>query len=218
MKNLKCNECGNDYEVIDSRTKKSKFCSRKCSDISKKAKENTICTNCGNSFHIKESGKIRYKRSQGYFCSTTCVAQFRKKAYLGENNPNWRNLTVDYNGYTLSYLPKFGRIKLHHKVVFEYLNIDKVPAGYCVHHRDCNINNNDPQNLAVITHSDHKWLHKNFGNATLWAFYYNLVDLSTLISWSRDMERSKKLLPLSILDQVNQFNNETKSQNQTIKE
>lgn len=204
MKKLKCNECGNTYKVIDSRVKKSKYCSRTCSNSAKIAKPNTTCTECGSNFHIKESQKKRYKRSHGYFCSTTCVATFRKKAYAGENNPNFQNRTHD-NGYRLAYIPKFGRIKLHHKVVFEYLNIDRLPKGYCVHHRDCNVENNDIENLVLLTHSDHKWLHKNFGNATLWAFVNNKIDLETLISWSRDIEKSKKLLPLSIINQINEF-------------
>lgn len=90
--------------------------------------------------------------------------------------------------------------------MFEYLNLDKLPKCYCVHHRDCNVDNNDPLNLVILTYSDHKWLHKNFGNATLWAYFHNKVDLETLISWSRDAEKTKKLLPLSIYDQINQIN------------
>ena len=205
MKTLNCKICNTSYEVIDSRAKKSKYCSRRCADLSHHGKKNTTCTECGNKFHLKESAKKRYKRSQGYFCSTKCVASYRKKKYIGENNPNWKNVNVDYDGYQLVYLPSFGSIKLHHKVVFEYLGINKIPTGYGVHHRDCNINNNDEDNLVLLTHSDHKWLHKNFGNATLWAYYNNLVDLQTLISWSRDEERSKKLLPLSIKNQINEF-------------
>lgn len=206
MKTLICTECATSYTVIDSRANKSLYCSRKCSDKSKRGKVNTICTNCGNEFHQKESQKKRYKRSHGYFCSTKCVAEFRKKEYIGDKNPNWKNINIGYDGYPLAYyLPKFGKIKLHHKVVFEYLNINKIPDGYCVHHRDCNINNNDPENLVLLTHSDHKWLHKNFGNATLWAFFYGKIDLDTLVSWSRDVEKSKKLLPLSIKNQINTF-------------
>jgi len=73
-----------------------------------------------------------------------------------------------------------------------------VPEGYCIHHRDCNIYNNDPSNLALLTNSDHRWIHKQYGNATLWAFCNNKVSLEDLISWSNNPERAKNLLTKSI--------------------
>lgn len=195
-----CLTCNNKFTVIDSRKDKAKYCSKICADVQLNGEKNTTCTECGKLFHLKESSKKRYKRTQGYFCSTKCVADFRKKAYLGVNNPNFRNAETD-NGYKLDLLPKFGRIKLHHKVVFECLAIDKIPNDYCIHHRDCQINNNDPENLVLITWSDHRWLHKNFGNATLWAYLNNKISLEELCNWCKNSERAMKLLPLNIIMQ-----------------
>ena len=195
-----CLTCNNKFTVIDSRKDKAKYCSKICADVQLNGEKNTTCSECGKLFHLKESSKKRYKRTQGYFCSTKCVADFRKKAYLGVNNPNFRNAETD-NGYKLDLLPKFGRIKLHHKVVFECLDIDKIPNNYCIHHRDCQINNNDPENLVLITWSDHRWLHKNFGNATLWAYLNNKVSLEELCNWCKNPERAMKLLPLNIIIQ-----------------
>lgn len=195
-----CLNCKKEFDVIDSRKNTAKFCSKKCEGEHFRGKNNTNCTECGKDFHLKESSKKRYKRSQGYFCSTKCVADFRKKAYIGEKNPNFRN-TERKEGYLLGYLPKFGKIKLHHKVVFETLNIEKIPDTYCVHHRDCEIDNNDPDNLVLLTHSDHKWLHKNFGNASLWAYLNNKVTLETLCGWCKTPDKARRLLPLNILTQ-----------------
>jgi endogenous inhibitor of DNA gyrase (YacG/DUF329 family) len=195
-----CLNCGGQYKVIDSRKDKAKFCSKECANIQLNGEKNTVCTECGESFHLKESSKRRYKRTQGYFCSTKCVADFRKKAYIGINNPNFRNAETS-NGYLLEQLPKFGRIKLHHKVVFEYLNINEIPHNYCIHHRDCQINNNDKENLALLTGSDHRWLHKNFGNATLWAYVNNRISLKELCSWCKNPEKAMKLLPFNIITQ-----------------
>lgn len=200
-----CLTCGKPFQVIDSRKDKAKFCSKKCATPHLRGENNTICVQCGNSFHLKESAKKRYKRTHGYFCSTKCVAEFRKKAYLGDKNPNYRNAERD-NGYLLDRLPKFGRIKLHHKVVFEYLNIESIPKNYCVHHRDCNVDNNSEENLVLITWSDHRWLHKNFGNATLWAFCHNKISLNELCSWCKNSEKAKKLLPLNIIKQKENIN------------
>lgn len=200
-----CLICEKKFTVIDSRKDKAKYCSKKCANVNLRGKLNTICTQCGINFHLKESSKKRYKRTHGYFCSTKCVADFRKKAYLGVNNPNFRNAEKD-GKYLLDRLPKFGRIKLHHKVVFEYLNINKIPEKWCVHHRDCNVNNNDKNNLVLLTWSDHRWLHKNFGNATLWAYYYNKIDINSLCSWSKNYQKSRKLLTLNIIKQKKYIN------------
>lgn len=197
-----CVICNKEYERFGKQALKAKTCSYVCLGIYNKAENNTLCTQCKCNFHMKESSKKRYKRNQGYFCSTKCVADFRKIKYLGEGNPNFRiETTKDYEGYKLDYLPKFGRIKLHHKVVFETLELKKLPIGFCVHHRDCNIENNDPLNLVLVTPSDHRWLHAQFGTATLWAYYHGRIVLYDLLTWSNDIEKARKLLPLSILDQ-----------------
>lgn len=199
---LECIICKKPYKRFGKQIKTAKTCSKKCLGIYLKGKLNTKCTECGDMFHLKASSKKRYKRTQGYFCSATCVAEYRKKAYLGKTNPNFRvDVTRDWDGYTLDYIPKFGRIKLHHKIVFEYLNIEKLPKGYCVHHRDCNINNNDRVNLVLLNGSDHRWLHKQFGNATLWAYIHNKVAIKDLIAWSNDKKRAARLLPVSIVTQ-----------------
>jgi len=205
MVEKKCLNCGDKFEVINSRKDSAKYCSKLCANEKLKGDLNTICTECGKLFHLKESSKKRYKRTHGYFCSTKCVADFRKKAYLGDKNPNFRSATHD-NGYLLSNLPRFGRIKLHHKVVFEALDINYIPEKHCVHHRDCDINNNDEENLVLLTLSEHRWLHKNFGNATLWAYYYKKISLKELCSWCKNPEKAKKLLPLNIIKQKENIN------------
>lgn len=197
-----CKICNKEFKRYGKQALVATTCSYECLGVYNKAKNNTICTQCGCEFHIKESQKKRYKRNHGYFCSTTCVANFRKGKFLGEENPNFRiQVDRDTDGYKLAYIPKFGRIKLHHKVVFEYLNIDKIPKNMGVHHRDCNVDNNSEENLVILSHSDHKWLHKQFGNATLWAYVNKKISLEELLQWSNDRERAKILLPLSILDQ-----------------
>lgn len=201
MVELKCEYCNATYSVSKWRKNTSKFCSIKCSNNSRKAKQETECSYCHKMFHLKESSKTRYKRTHGYFCSTKCVAEFRKEKYKGSNNPNYKGKERDYDGYLLSYLPKFGRVKLHQMITFEYLGINKIPEGFQIHHRDCNVNNNDKENLVLLTNSDHRWLHKQFGNATLWAYYHNKIDLNSLIVWSNDEEKTRRLLDISIVTQ-----------------
>ena len=186
---LNCIVCNKEYKRFGKQILTAKTCSKKCLGELIKAKPNTKCTQCGKDFHLKESTKRRYKRNQGYFCSTECVANFRPQ------------VTRDSGGYKLDYLPKIGRIKLHHKVTFEILGIEKIPANHCVHHRDCNVDNNTPENLVLLINSEHRWLHKQFGSATLWAFINEKIKLETLLQWTNDIEKAKRLLPLNLLEQ-----------------
>ena len=199
---LNCIICNKEFERFGKQILTAKTCSKQCLGELKKAEPNTKCTQCNKDFHLKESSKKRYKRNHGYFCSTECVANFRKEKYLGEENPNFRKqVNRCSDGYKLDYIPKFGRIKLHHKVTFETLGINKIPNNYCVHHRDCNVDNNTPENLVLISNSDHKWLHKQFGNATLWAYVNNKITLNELLKWTNNIEDTKRLLPLNLLEQ-----------------
>lgn len=199
---VNCKFCGKEHNIAKSRLKSYKTCSIKCSSEYKKSltPKNCTCKNCGKDFHLRESSIKRYNRTMGIFCSTKCSTNYKKDFYKGINNPNYRGAQYDHSGYRINHYPKVGRIKEHHFVTFNILGINKVPDNYSVHHRDCNIYNNLPENLAILKNSDHRWLHKQYGNATLWAYCNNLVSLSDLISWSNDPERAKKLLVSSILN------------------
>lgn len=81
-----CLICESGFSVINAREHSAKYCSRKCSDQAKVSEANTDCSNCGKSFHMKNSQKKRYKRSLGYFCSVECSAVFKSRAYLDEED------------------------------------------------------------------------------------------------------------------------------------
>lgn len=202
-----CETCGKNEEVSLSRSIAYKTCSHKCSTLRIKNKTdlNCTCTNCSIKFHLKESQIKRYNRNMGTFCSTKCSTKYKKDYYLGKNNPNFRGAQYDSDGYRINHYPKIGRVKEHIYVTKTYLNLNYIPKNYCVHHRDCNIYNNIPENLAVLSASDHRWLHKQYGNATLWAFCHEKVDLETLTSWSNNPEKAKQLLSLNLITQSGVF-------------
>lgn len=206
-----CAHCGTSYRVIPARLASSKFCSKKCKwdHHGWSSEPNTKCTQCGVMFHIKESQKNRFKRTHGFFCSNACVGLFRRTGvYNGSKNPNYRGKTKDYDGYPLREYPAacnavggFKRMKLHQAVCCEALGVDRIGGGLHVHHRDCDVRDSSPGNLCVMTISDHKWIHKQFGNATLWAHAHGKIETSELASWSDDPERASRLLDLTVSDQ-----------------
>ena len=114
MKKVKliCKNCGNEFEVIPSRSKTAKYCCRKCSDEAKHAKPNTICTNCGKEFHMKQSRINKYPRNMGVFCCKECAAEYRKEWFKGENNHQYGlkgELNASFKGYKT--------YKQNHKVI-----------------------------------------------------------------------------------------------------
>jgi len=205
MINKTCAICGSAFNVIPSRTN-AKYCSRKCSDESKKAKANVCCDFCKTPFHMKQFQVKRYARTIGIFCSTTCLSEAKRTAYEGSKNPNYKSKNVDSDGYrivspsarrTLGHTMK----RLHQVVACESLGIKTIPKGFHVHHRDCDPMNNRPQNLAVLSVSDHKWLHKQFGVAVLWAYSKGKISKDELCKWSDDIHRTVKLIDMNVTNQ-----------------
>ena len=202
-KKVKCEICGKEEIVSASRAKNYKTCSHKCSSIRRKSITilNCKCTNCGKNFHLKESQIKRYNRNMGIFCSGKCSTEYKKEYYLGKNNPNYRGKQYDEDGYRINHYPKIGREKEHRYVAKEYLGINIIPKEMIVHHRDCNIYNNIPENLVLLTNANHRWLHNQFGSATLWAYCQNKIDLESLVSWSNNPQKAQQLLPLNLIKQ-----------------
>jgi len=193
-----CVICNKEFVRFGKQIKTAKCCSSECSGKLKKGVNNISCLQCKKDFHKKPSAKTN---KHGNFCSNVCYGAWKSLNLRGVKNPNFRNKMYDQDGSRIVWSDTLGRIKMHHAVVFEYLDILKLPKGFSVHHRDCNHQNNTIENLAVLSFSDHKWLHKQYGNATLWAFYNKKVKLEDLISWSNDKERAKRLLTLNIIEQ-----------------
>lgn len=193
-----CSVCGKIHSITPNRVPGYKTCSKACQSTLTKSPPNTTCIVCDKRYHLKPYHQMKFKTS---CCSRGCRDEYLKTAYLGKQNPNYRKVARDSDGYALDCIPEIGRVKLHHYAMWQVFGFSKVPKGYCVHHRDCDIDHNHPENLTLLTGSDHRWLHKQFGNATLWAYSSGKVELQTLLGWTNDQERARRLLPLNFLKQ-----------------
>jgi len=195
---VNCLICGKEENINKSRAVKYKTCSLKCmGEYFKNLHSEHIekeCVICKKMFSTKKSHLNRRK-----YCSKECQAIAYTEKYLGENNPNFRNRNTDSDGYKIDHNGRSKRV--HVAVVHEFLNIDKTPEGYNIHHRNCNRMDNRIENLVLLTDSEHRWLHQEFGNAILNAVFNGDIDMNKLISFSKDSEKAKKLLKLCILDQ-----------------
>lgn len=93
-----CEYCGKEFEVIPSRMKKARFCSRKCTDKWRSenirgekhrqwrgGKITKRCKQCNIEYEIKRS---HYDKR--HFCSRECYAKWRKENWRYENSPAWK--------------------------------------------------------------------------------------------------------------------------------
>ncbi len=195
---LKCQQCEREFTVPNSRKATAKYCSRACSDSAPRQKHQVRCRECGTLFPQKRSQEKR-SSAWGSFCSPGCLSAFRARNTIGESNPNFRGRNFDQHGYRI-FTPQasmglgLGRMKLHHATALLAVGLKAIPPGLHVHHRDCDVTNNDPSNLAFMTISDHKWLHKQFGVATLRAITSGKLGFQVAASWSDDPLRAEGLL------------------------
>lgn len=201
-----CATCGKEFEVPLSRAVQARYCSHKCSATATRAPTNVKCGSCNKEFHVPPKRLKRLKGGQIY-CSPVCHAEGKKRYVLGDKNPNFRGRRCDEDGYPLVHAPHgsnlfgYGRMKLHQAVCLSILGLSSIPRGHQIHHRDCNRENNSADNLVVLSLSDHRWLHRQFGLAPLSAFCRGEVSLETLVSWADCADTARRLLPLTVLIQ-----------------
>lgn len=174
MVTVNCIVCGKEESVYPARSEKYKTCSKEC--LGKlnaerySQKVNTSCCMCGKEMNIKPSHLKRRK-----CCSKKCDNRRRENMYAGEGNPNYGNRQekaapwkggrrVSNYGYILLHMPDHpmarpdGYILEHRLVMSEYLG-RLLEKDEDIHHIDGNKKNNDPNNLELMTRSEHMRLH-----------------------------------------------------------
>ena len=196
---VQCKICGKEEFITESRSKRYVTCSKSCLGKYKTKTPNQICNQCGNPIYVKPS---KTGSRMGNFCSIQCLAAYQRTAFLGEKNPNYRNRRRNEDGYVMQTIPNIGSVKVHKYVALTILGIDSIPKGYHIHHRDCNRENNLPDNLVLLSTSDHKWLHSQVGSAVLWGYCNNKFNKQLLLECCNDTEKALKLLDLTIEKQI----------------
>lgn len=117
------------------------------------------CDNCG-----KEIRKIMsdYKEHDKHFCGRSCLGD----NFKGEGNPSWNNGTSEQNGYKMVRDPVSNKTKYkrEHRKVMETILGRTLLESEIIHHKNGNKMDNRPENLEVMTRSEHQKLHWKQGD------------------------------------------------------
>lgn len=88
----------------------------------------------------------------------------------GTQHHNYKGSVSDHKGYLTEPDGKGGRIFQHH-LPFLDMGLERIPEGWHVHHIDGDPENNDPDNLALVTQAGHRELHRKkpeWSRLTMW--------------------------------------------------
>lgn len=185
---IPCYNCKKDVSIEHKSrlSAPSVCCSRECAAEYKKSlrKNNVTCPVCKKDFYLKNSALKKAKHSS--CCSYKCMGEYRKKIYDGEKNPNYGNrgsknpLYIGKrrrNGYVLLNMrdkhpfADSGNYVFEHRIVAEnelFMTDDQkveidgkfyLSPEYEVHHKNQIKDDNRPENLEIVTKSEHMAIH-----------------------------------------------------------
>lgn len=177
---LVCDFCGKEFYRKKSQVKEHNYCSRKCLGQSNRErfrqKGTRICDNCGKEYW--DHGKHKY-RNQHRFCSKECAYEFKtkkvevlcdwcgkpflkKKSAVAKSQHNFcdKDCYLDFRNFVLA---GAKNQRVCNQVIYRILAESKLGRPLTpdehVHHIDGNHLNNDPDNLMVLSNSEHMKIH-----------------------------------------------------------
>lgn len=152
-----CDWCGKKIAKRNNRITRKNYCTNHCKFIASQKRIPLNCEFCGNEIFRRPS---QIKKS--IFCSKAC----KNKFYVRINNDPrvlaFRKLRRELElkkGYRKdTYSLYYGRQE--HRVVAEQKLGRSLDSNEVVHHNDHNKRNNSPENLTVMTRSEHGKIHR----------------------------------------------------------
>lgn len=142
---IECDWCGTEFERWPSKIKRRNFCSRQCLANYSSKEKNPEAYDSLKDYSAMSENMTRINREMNGDRMTPEVRTKLRESRLG-------------TGEGKGYAKLFGRHE--HRVVMERELGRPLRPGEIVHHIDQNKRNNAPNNLMVMTQSEHAALHK----------------------------------------------------------
>lgn len=142
-----CDQCGKPFDK-KCRTSRRRYCSKACKLTAYSESSNVItkcCIICSAEFKVKA-----YRASTARYCSVKCRAADHDHCTMVARKSGD---TMRGRGSGKGYVKEGGRHQ--HRVVAERKLGRQLLPGEIVHHDDEVKSNNSPENLEVITQSNH---------------------------------------------------------------
>lgn len=188
---MKCEICGKNNYVVDTKKFPARFCSYKCYEEWQKFNKdpNCECAICKVKMYLKPARLKRLKND--ITCSLECANKLKSFYMMGEKNhqfglkgdlnSSFKGIETIHHDYIYEYCPnhplcnKDGRVRQHRLIIeknyqlfnseyFELVsNFFVLKEIYDVHHINEIKSDNRIENLQILTRSEHTTLHNASG-------------------------------------------------------
>lgn len=145
-----CQHCGCEFQRWRHDVTR-KYCSKQCSNLSRKKQIEVQCNNCNVVFTRCPAEKNKYSR---HFCSKTCFYDGNS----GCTSSKWKGGSISKEGYRVIYR---DRIKIfEHRAVIESEIGRPLAKNEIVHHINGVKLDNRIENLQITSLTEHPGMHK----------------------------------------------------------
>jgi hypothetical protein len=149
-KTLVCRTCGKEVPARGPGGNRTAFCSNECAQAARRVLAERVCEVCGTTFHPREADRR--------FCSHACSVQGKAKRVFTMHS------RIHPAGYKMLWLPGHPRASdgyvMEHILVAESKLGRPITRDEHVHHINGDKLDNQPENLEVMTNSEHQKLHQ----------------------------------------------------------
>jgi hypothetical protein len=155
-----CEQCGNPFFAKRGQIAKGwgRFCSAACRAQGNKKQMECTCETCGRMFFAHHSN---YIRGRAKHCSLACKGAAQSEQQQRAGSTSWRGGRTIHGGYAMVLVGNGKYVREHRLVMERELGRPLRPDEH-VHHiktGDEGKTDNRPENLVVMTPSDHARLH-----------------------------------------------------------
>ena len=116
-------------------------------------KAKTVCDYCGNAIFVEQRYMKRYRK---HFCNRLCKNAYDKENRRGIDAPNFKDGSTFYEQRKID----GKKVNLHRYLAEQRLG-RKLSPDEVVHHVNGNKKDNRPENLMVMSKTEHYRLHSN---------------------------------------------------------